>query len=194
MMLSPVKPVNPVKDAKEGKGTLSQVQACQRQVSELRASLSLLAERCGCLEDVHKGAIEKLRAFGSSPTGGQATLEQLKKQSTAKVRGLQNRHGELMRLLQDELSGYPVETLDKLATTDTGKSEKTTTATAPLQGAAGKTEGTAVGAAVPLTLESEPETDKVTVMPTDRVGKVNSRLRFSSTACDLAVSELLELL
>ncbi|CAE7900464.1 AKR4C10 [Symbiodinium microadriaticum] len=173
--------LSPVRDGKTG--TLSQVQACQRQVSELRASLSLLAERCGCLEDVHKGAIERLRDFGSPKPG--ATLEQLKKQSMAKVKALQSRHGELMSKLQEELSlscerSEPTPTTEKLKTP------------AVLKGAAGvpspdlaKPEAVnGAGVAAPLTLESEnghEQTDvsSVTVMPIDgRVGKLNSRLRF----------------
>ena len=175
--------LSPVRDGKTG--TLSQVQACQRQVSELRASLSLLAERCGCLEDVHKGAIERLRDFGSPKPG--ATLEQLKKQSMAKVKALQSRHGELMSKLQEELSlscerSEPTPTTEKLKTP------------AVLKGAAGvpspdlaKPEAVnGAGVAAPLTLESEnghEQTDvsSVTVMPIDgRVGKLNSRLRYLS--------------
>ena len=83
---------------------LAQVQACQRRVAELRGSLALLAERCGSLEEVHEGAKEKLRAFGSSKTTANSP-EQLKKQSAARVRGLQGRHSELMTSLQQVLAG-----------------------------------------------------------------------------------------
>ena len=174
-------------DAKAG--ALYQVQACQRQVSELRASLSLLSERCGCLEDVHKGAIEKLRALGSS--NGQATLEQLKKQSTAKVRGLQNRHGELMRLLQDELSRHSAENFEK-SEDNTGPRPK---AAAPaLKATAASLQAKPEA---PLTLGSEENTDaSVTVLPMDgRAARLSSRLRclaylaFSSAA-ESAVSSL----
>ena len=176
--------------ARDAAGTLSQVQACQRQVSELRTSLSLLAERCGCLEDVHTGTIENLRAFGSSSGSGQATLEQLKKQSTAKVRGLQNRHGELMRLLQDELSRHPVEVEDR-SKAERGPKPKA----APCVSKAGAPgpptplQPLVDDATDPLTLESEPDKadQSVTVMPMDgRAARLNSRLRCSSAiACNL---------
>ncbi|CAE7690561.1 AKR4C10 [Symbiodinium sp. CCMP2456] len=161
--------LSPVRDGKTG--TLSQVQACQRQVSELRASLSLLAERCGCLEDVHKGAIERLRVFGSPKPG--ATLEQLKKQSMAKVKALQSRHGELMSKLQEELS------LSCERSEPTPMTEKLKTP-AVLKGAAGVPSPdlakpdtvNGAGVAAPLTLESEngheqADVSSVTVMPID---------------------------
>ena len=84
--------------------SMSQVQACQRRVAELRGNLAILAERCGSLEQVHEGAIERLRSFSSASSAKTAplhlTAEQLKKQSTAKVRGFQNRHSDLMKSLQ----------------------------------------------------------------------------------------------
>ena len=85
----------------------SQLQGCQRRVAELRGSLVVLSERCEHLERLHVGAVEKIKAFA----GTEKTTEQLKKQSTAKVRGLQNRHGELMRSLQELLASETWESL-----------------------------------------------------------------------------------
>eukprot|EP00439_Symbiodinium_sp_Y106_P051866 s2280_g6.t3 len=175
--------LSPSVDGKTGTGTLSQVQACQRQVSELRASLSLLAERCGCLEDVHKGAIDRLRVFGSPKPG--ATLEQLKKQSMAKVKALQSRHGELMSKLQEELS-LSCERSEPMPMTEKVKTPAVLKGAAAVQSPdLSKPEADdGAGLAAPLTLESENgheqmDVSSVTVMPMDgRVGKLNSRLRF----------------
>ena len=183
--------LSPSVDGKTGTGTLSQVQACQRQVSELRASLSLLAERCGCLEDVHKGAIDRLRVFGSPKPG--ATLEQLKKQSMAKVKALQSRHGELMSKLQEELS-LSCERSEPMPMTEKVKTPAVLKGAAAVQSPdLSKPEADdGAGLAAPLTLESENgheqmDVSSVTVMPMDgRVGKLNSRLRhLSQEACGM---------
>lgn len=95
---------------------MSQVQACQRRVAELQGSLAVLAERCGSLEQVHEGAMDRLRTFSAAKAKAKSkmTPEQLKKQSTAKVRGLQHRHGELMKSLKDILSEHPDTTWETL--------------------------------------------------------------------------------
>ena len=53
--------------------------------------------------------MDRLRTFSAAKAKDKSkvTPEQLKKQSTAKVRGLQHRHGELMKSLQDILSEHP---------------------------------------------------------------------------------------
>ncbi|CAK9013150.1 unnamed protein product [Durusdinium trenchii] len=90
---------------------MSQIQACQLRISELRGSLAILAERCASLEQLHEGTVERLRSFSSTkaapaPTYGTnkdhdaVTAVHLKKQSTAKLRCFQNRHSDLMKCLQ----------------------------------------------------------------------------------------------
>jgi len=139
-----------------------------------------LAERCGCLEDVHNGAIEKLRAFGSSPNSHPTqTLEQLKKQSTAKVRGLQNRHAELMRSLQQELSQHPVESWETLKTNSSPNFPSPAPPQPPSAEKQPKTQPKAQAVASPLVRDAGEKRESVTVMPMDgRAAKLNSRLRF----------------
>eukprot|EP00440_Ansanella_granifera_P027336 gb/GFBE01029690.1/.p1 GENE.gb/GFBE01029690.1/~~gb/GFBE01029690.1/.p1 ORF type:complete len:518 (+),score=49.04 gb/GFBE01029690.1/:1-1554(+) len=92
--------------AAHGAVAMSQVQACQRWVSELRGSLALLTERCGNLEQVHHGAMSKLSAIGSGQGAAvsAASPERLKRQVNARARGLTDRHTELMRSVHQLLA------------------------------------------------------------------------------------------
>jgi len=60
--------------------------------------------------------MDRLRTFSAAKAKAKSkmTPEQLKKQSTAKVRGLQHRHGELMKSLKDILSEHPDTTWETL--------------------------------------------------------------------------------
>lgn len=153
---------------------MSQVQACQRRVAELQGSLAVLAERCGSLEQVHEGAMERLRSFsskgaksGAASASSKLTPEQLKKQSTAKVRGLQHRHGELMKSLQEILKYVQSDSSwETLKDVQSGSATEVPTPVAP------------VAPVAPVTLW-RPENSKVKVMAMDGpAAKLNSRLRF----------------
>lgn len=74
------------------------VAACQRCVSELQGSLTLLADRCSGLEKVHCGALDQLRAISSGSTSAKLAMspEGVKRQVASKMMSLRDRHAELM--------------------------------------------------------------------------------------------------
>eukprot|EP00435_Cladocopium_sp_Y103_P061770 s958_g23.t1 len=125
------------------------------------------------------GAMERLRSFSSkgaksAATGGASassklTPEQLKKQSTAKVRGLQHRHGELMKSLQEILKDVQSDSSwETLKDVQSGSATTEVPTPVPLVPAP----------VAPVTLW-RPEDSKVKVMAMDGpAAKLNSRLRF----------------
>ena len=110
--------------------------------------------------------MDRLRTFSAAKAKAKSkmTPEQLKKQSTAKVRGLQHRHGELMKSLKDILAEHPDttwETLKKDTVLPVGSPDTALPETLPETG--------------PATLATS---SRVKVMNLDGpAAKLNSRLR-----------------
>ena len=114
--------------------------------------------------------MERLRSFsskGAKSASSKLTPEQLKKQSTAKVRGLQHRHGELMKSLQEILKDVQSDSWETLKDVQSGSATEAPTPVAPAPPAP----------VAPVTLW-RPENSKVKVMAMDGpAAKLNSRLR-----------------
>eukprot|EP00930_Biecheleria_cincta_P056672 TRINITY_DN42742_c0_g1_i1.p1 TRINITY_DN42742_c0_g1~~TRINITY_DN42742_c0_g1_i1.p1 ORF type:complete len:438 (+),score=64.04 TRINITY_DN42742_c0_g1_i1:176-1489(+) len=82
------------------------VAACQRCVSELQGSLTLLADRCISLEKTHGGALDQLRAISSMSTSDKLAMspEGVKRQVASKMMSLRDRHAELMGSVEQLLA------------------------------------------------------------------------------------------
>ena len=125
--------------------------------------------------------MERLRSFSSkgaksaTSASSKLTPEQLKKQSTAKVRGLQNRHGELMKSLQEILKD--VQSDSSWETLKDVQSVTEVPTPVPAAPAAPVAPVAPVAQVAPVTLW-RPENSKVKVMAMDGpAAKLNSRLR-----------------
>ena len=118
------------------------------------------------------GAMERLRSFSSAKAKAapsSMTPEQLKKQSTAKVRGLQHRHGELMKSLKEILAEVQSDSSWEGLKKDQATGSTMGTATAEVE--------TPPQLEAPVTLW-RPESSKVKVLHMNGpAAKLNSRLR-----------------
>eukprot|EP00933_Yihiella_yeosuensis_P001641 TRINITY_DN10274_c0_g1_i1.p1 TRINITY_DN10274_c0_g1~~TRINITY_DN10274_c0_g1_i1.p1 ORF type:complete len:478 (+),score=81.14 TRINITY_DN10274_c0_g1_i1:41-1474(+) len=90
----PAVPVADGMEARTGSIAVSQVAACRRWVSELQASLALLAEHCGSLEKAHQSTLNSVAEPGQADQ--KLGCKSLSSTPGAKVQDLDARHSELM--------------------------------------------------------------------------------------------------